>query len=176
MNRRAMCGVLSVVLVAFAAAAVPGLARADGGPCSPAGTWYGSAEGTSKYLLTIVPLTGNTYSLRMEGAYTLEAYGYVRETSFHGTMEKVGDRTYRYRVMELLVWNDTGVPPADASLETDVVEGIFELNGCDDVTYTTHLFAYYFGWGFEPFVDEPNGYFLPPGETIVGTARRMAMD
>jgi len=176
MSRRAMCGVLSVVLVVFAALAVPGLARADGGPCSPAGIWYGSAEGTAKYLLAIVPLTGNTYSVRMEGAYTLEEYGYVRETTYYGTMEKIGNRTYRVRVMELLVLNDTGVPPADASLETDISGAIFEMNGCDDITYTIYLFAAYFGWGFEPFVDEPHAHFLPPGETIVGTLRRMAMD
>lgn len=144
--------------------------------CSPEGTWYGGAEGTSKYLFTIVPLSGNTYSVRAEGAYTLDGFGVVRETTYHGKMVKVGARSYRYRLMELLVWGDTGVPPADGALEIDVTEGILQFQGCNEATYSIYLFAYYLGWGKEPFVDPPDGYLLPPGLTIDGTMRRLAMD
>lgn len=169
---------LSLVLMFALTSVAPSLVQAKSQDCSPAGIWYGSAdaEGTEKYVMTIIPLSGNTYSLRWEGAYTLESFGYVRETTFHGKMVKVGPRSWRFRGMALLVWGDTNVPPADSALETDVSAGIMELHTCDEMTYTIDLFAWYLGWGFEPFVDEPDDYLFPPGETIVGTMRRMTMD
>jgi len=165
----------SLVLIVALTMVAPSLVRAQSQECSPKGTWYGGAPTTSKYVLTIVPLSGNTYSLSWEGAYSLESFGYVRETTWHGKMVKVGKSSYRFRAMELLVWGDTDVPPAESALETDIVEGIIEFNACDDMTYTIDLFAYYVGWGHEPFVDEPDGYLLPPGEVTVGTMRRMVM-
>lgn len=66
MNQRATFAIVLIVVVAFATSAIAG----TGKKCSFAGTWYGGSD-NAKYLMTVVPKGGNSYSVTFEGAYSL---------------------------------------------------------------------------------------------------------
>jgi hypothetical protein len=161
------------VLVSLALAAP---VAADSDSCSFAGTWYGGSAG-AKYLMTIVPKGGNSYSVTAEGAYTLAALGVVVNTSYSGEMVKVGPKRYEARLITLLTYQTTPPPTAGGALEIDAARAFMELTGCNEMTSTIDYFVGYWGWGKEPFVDEPDIDLLVElngGEPLIETYRRIS--
>lgn len=162
------------VLAALFVAAVP-LDAGVGNKCSPAGTWYGGAEGGAKYLMTITPRGGNRFTVIAQGGYSLEGVGYVANTSFAGELAKTGPGRYLARMMAFLA-TDYGIPPAVA--EIDAASGTMEMTSCTQLISTIDFFVAYFDPNANPFEDPYNLdllQILHGGEPIVETYTRISM-
>jgi hypothetical protein len=168
--------VFVIGLMALVASAVP-VVGGTGNKCSPAGTWYGGSDAT-KYLMTISPRGGNSYSVAVDGAYTLGGIGVEANTNYRGEMVKSGPRLYRGRMISILSYYGDPPPTPISALEIDAVSGFMELTSCHELTSTINYFVAYFGWGAEPFVDEPDIDLLDllnGGQPIVETYQRISM-
>ena len=166
---------LTLLPVLLLAISVLPVFAGSGGRCSPEGTWYGGS--TTKYVLTISPKSGNSYSVTAQGAYSLGITGVVAHTSYSGEMIKIAPKTYLMRMISLLSY-DSALPPAESAIEIDATSGPTVMTSCSTMTGTIDYFVAYFGWGAEPFVDSPDLDLLAVlngGEPIVETYRRISM-
>lgn len=169
--KRMLVGVVCcLATVLFATAAFGGSQK-----CSFAGTWYGGSAG-AKYLMTVVPKGGNTYSVTFEGAYSLAGFGVAVNTSFSGEMVKKGPKLYEARVISILTTQSGPPPVSPSSMGIDAARAWVKKTGCMDITSTIDFFGGYIGWGNkEPFVDDPDVDYLGGGGPIVETYRRISM-
>lgn len=138
--------------------------------CSPVGTWYGGAE--VKYLATIIPVTGETFSARFEVVAPLQSIGYSAWTSWSGQFSRA--KAGRYIVQYVSMYtNSSAFPPLENSYELDAVHGSMEFNGCDNFTITYDFYGVYFDLNKVPFVGQPafGGDIPAPG--IVETYHRV---
>lgn len=128
--------------------------------CSPVGTWYGGSD--YKYLITIVPSTGNHFAISSEAVYSQAAWGYTAWTSWSGELVKLNDG--RYLAQEISMYtNNTEMQPPPNAFELDAVRGWMEFIDCGTIKFSYDFFGAYFDLNREPFIDPPDVNYLPPG-------------
>ncbi len=133
---------------------------ADAPACSPSGIWYGG--GDYKYVMTITPITGQTFATRGEGAFDNSALGYKGWTSFSGQLIKQKDGQYLTQGIGMFT-TSSELPPPSNSLELDGIRGWMEFADCDHIKFTYDFFGAYFDLNKVPFIDLPDVSYLPPG-------------
>lgn len=79
---------LLILLCVFLSMA--GFAR-DSNTCSPTGVWYGGSD--YKYMLTITPLTEDTFAIQYEAVFANSSFGYNAWTSWQGQLKQQKDVT-----------------------------------------------------------------------------------
>ena len=138
--------------------------------CVPTGVWYGGSD--FKYMLTITPLTQDTYAIRYEPVFANGSFGYNAWTAWSGELKKQKNGRYVGQVMSVYT-TSTELPPPDTSYEMDGVRETVEFTNCDNLKATIYFFSGYLDLGKVPFIDAPDFSYLGPGETIIETYRRM---
>lgn len=142
----------------------------DSNSCSPAGVWYGGSD--YKYLLTITPLTENTFALQYEADFANSTFGYSAWTSWRGQLKRQANNRYDGQVISLYT-TSSELPPPETSYELDAVRESVHFVDCDNIKATIYFFSAYLDLGKIPFVDTPDFSYLPLGETIIETYRRV---
>jgi hypothetical protein len=121
--------------------------------CSPVGTWYGGSD--VKYLLTITPITGDTFAVRAEVVLALGNVGIPAWTSWSGQFRKVNPNLYVGHYMSMYT-GSTEVPPSSNSYEMDAVRGWMKFTDCQNISISYDYYGVYFDLGKVPFVDAPD--------------------
>ncbi len=153
------CVFLSVICIAQNPAA-----------CSPVGTWYGGAD--VKYLATITPITGETFSARFELVAPLQSVGYSAWTSWSGQFSRATARRYVVQYVSMYT-TSSAFPPLENSYELDAVHGSMEFDGCDKFAITYDFYGIYFDLNKVPFVAQPDLGGDIPAPGIVETYHRV---
>lgn len=150
---------------------VPGLAQnpQNHKSCSPVGTWYGG--GDYKYVITIAPVTGNTFTITSEGVYSQAAFGYTAWTSWSGQLLSLKDGRYLAHEVSMYTTSPEIQPPTN-SIELDAVRGWMTFIDCANIQFSYDFFGAYFDLNKVPFVDPVDLSYLPPGG-LIETYHRM---
>ncbi len=160
---------LVVIICTFLAISSWARSPQNHGSCSPMGTWYGG--GDYKYVITILPATGNRFPMTSEGVYSQAAFGYTAWTSWTGELVKLSHGLYVAQEISMYTTSPEMQPPSN-SVELDAVRGWMEFIDCNTVKFSYDFFGAYFDLNKIPFVDPVDLNYLPPGG-ITETYRRM---
>ena len=155
-------------ILCFVFLAIP--AFANGNTCSPVGVWYGGSD--YKYLLTITPLSENTFALQYEADFANSTFGYSAWTSWRGQLKRLSNGRYVGQVISLYT-TSSELPPAETSYEVDAVREAVKFVDCDNLKATIDFFGAYLDLSKTPFVDVPDFSYLLPGEIIIETYHRV---
>ena len=121
--------------------------------CSPVGTWYGGSD--VKYLMTITPITDETFAVRFEAVLAIGSVGEGAWTTWSGQFRKVKSGFYVGHYMSMYT-TSTEVPPPSTSYEVDAVRSWMTFKNCDDITISYDYYGVYFDLAKIPFVDPPD--------------------
>jgi hypothetical protein len=161
-----------LIMPAFATGAQ---AQGFGTECTPAGTWYGGAEGSgAKYLLTVTRVGLRDFAATFDPGFVPKV---SHLTAFSGRLDQRSRHTYEAHVIALV--NLTPTPPPDGGPAAEVwaVHGLVTMRTCSTLEFVIDFFGGYAGgafWGVKsPFQDEPDYLRLAEGLTIVETYRRV---
>jgi len=126
--------------------------------CSPAGTWYGGSD--FKYLITIIPTSGNHFTVIYDPTYTLDLYGFPYNTKYTGEMIRKGNNL-KVNAMNIFNMDSTILPPDVTKLNIWAITQTGKLIDCDTLEITD-VFAggYYWTSNKVPLKDTPD-YPLP---------------
>lgn len=164
-----------IVLVLFLllTGVVPSFGQGFGqGPnreCSPAGTWYGGAENSAKYLLTVVATEPGHYSVVYDQGFTPAI---PKLSPFVGRLAQVRHGGLVGQVIALA--NLSAVPPPQGGPNPQIwaAREFGHMVDCDTLEFEIDFYGVY-AWGKVPFVDPPDGSRLPPSGVIRETYLRM---
>jgi hypothetical protein len=148
---------------------MPGFAR-DSNTCSPTGVWYGGSD--YKYMLTITPLTEDTFAIQYEAVFANSSFGYNAWTSWQEQLKQQKDGHYTAQAISLYT-TSSELPPPENSYELDAIREKVEFTDCDNLKATIYFFGAYLDLVKLPFVDAPDFGYLSPGETIIETYHRV---
>ncbi|HVO60001.1 MAG TPA: hypothetical protein VMT53_03650 [Terriglobales bacterium] len=139
--------------------------------CSPAGSWYGGSD--VKYLLTVVPLTGETFAITAQPIFDVtDLGGYKALTAWSGEFRKISRSAYLGQYISLYT-TSSEVPPPPESMELDGVRGVLTFTNCDNIKIAYDRYLIYFDVNKVVFVDVPDLNIDVTG--VVEYYRRMPM-
>ncbi len=124
--------------------------------CSPVGTWYGGSD--TKYLLTIIPITGERFAVRAEVVMDIASVGDPAWTSWSGQFIRVASNHYVGQYISMYS-TSIEVPPPPESYELDGVRGHLSFTDCDHVKINYEKYLIYFDLTKVVFVDAPDLMF-----------------
>ena len=163
-----------LVAIFSASVAMSGFAQ-NQNSCSPAGAWYGGSEGTVKYLGSITPIDGSTYTLLFDGAYSTKDIGFPVKTIFAGTFKAQKYGEYLFEGSGGGLANPSDAMPPKTGPAILVVHFRMRFEDCNTLKFDYDFFGGYFmGNGKVPFVDVPD--FFPAPVPIHETYKRLPIN
>ena len=161
---------LSFFMVGVVPAFGQGVARGIGHECSLAGTWFGGANTTAKWLLTVVPIGPGRFSIVSDQGFTPAI---AKLSPFSGRLDQLQNGELVGQAIALA--NASSVPPPQGGPNPEVwaIHETGRLTDCDTLDFDIDFYGVYI-WGRTPFIDLPDGSRLPPTGVVHETYRRMA--
>jgi hypothetical protein len=151
---RAMFLAIAFSLTGVTASFADGL----GDRCTPVGTWYGGAEGSAKWLLTVVPTRPGHYSMVFDEGFTPAI---AKLSPFSGELVRLSDGRYKGNAIALANTSATPPPLGGPNPAIWAIREFGALTDCDTLEFVIDFYGIY-NWGRTPFLDPPDGSRLPP--------------